>query len=480
MPERSGRSSRGFARASFLFVGSLAAQRALPFLALPIAARSTSQEEYGLASISIAVSAVAGVALTMGINGAMPKLCGKDRPSHTGHVWVSLILLQVLFVAGVNLLGAVLLASTGTLFPAEVRELVVPTMVMASVSSLQMTYQGVAIARQSSFRLLMATLAQLFSGLTLVAILASAHGGLGYIFAMTLSSFFALVILASFKHPKPSRNRSEIGANQRLSIPFIGQGLATWLVSLSDRLIIGLYVGIKQVGGYQAAYMLGSVLGMLLEGVQAAWAPKYYKSTRPDKSETLLSLVAPSMFISSALALLLTGISPYIVPFIAPGYDINYWIILIVALASIPRAAYFVAIAKLLDEERTRSIMTATVVSAFFTIAMAFALIPIFGTIGGAVVTLAAFLIQSAIVMKRAFGWTYARSFSHGLPAVVITGAVGGAMVMSVSLSSVWGWVGILVGLTGTTYAVYFSLRRFNAVLHSWAVSDDAPMQRQG
>lgn len=425
------RKRASFALSSLSFVISLAAQRGLPFLALPIVARVTSQSEYGHASFSVAISSVLSVVMTMGINAAMPSLYARSKPGPSQN-WVSLVVCQVGVVGTVVLLGLLGLSIIGSSFGPEIERFGVPTLLLAAISSIQMTYQGLAIARASSSRLLLATLTQLSVGLLLVHVLASSDGGVGYLYAMVLGASLATAVLASFRHPLPEWKRDDISHSLRLSVPFVGQGLSTWLVALFDRIAIGLLLGAGEVGAYQAAYMVGSVLGMILEGLQAAWAPRYYKSECQGKDATLRRLVFPCTVFAAALALFLIAAAPIAMPWVVPEYEIVYTVVFLVALSAIPRASYFIAVAKLLDARRSGAVMMSTVVSGAFTVPAALVLIPLLGSTGGALVSLVAFVIQGSIVFVRAFGQSVVKSVGFVVSATTVVGAVGvGVMKIS-------------------------------------------------
>jgi O-antigen/teichoic acid export membrane protein len=454
-----------FAFSSLSFVVSLAAQRGLPFLALPIVARVTSQSEYGHATFSVAISSVLSVCMTVGINAAMPSLYARAATGRN-QTWVSLIAIQLVIVVAVVLVGIVGLSIIGDSWGSDFRRFGAPTLLLAATTSIQMTYQGLAIARAASLRLLFATLVQLSAGLLFVYVLASANGGVGYLYAMILGSCLATAILATFRHPLPDWTSQGIIDSLRLSVPFIGQGLSTWLVALFDRIAIGLLLGADEVGGYQAAYMAGSVLGMVLEGLQAAWAPRYYKSDARAKDDALRRLVLPSTVLAAVLALLLIAAAPIFMPWVVPDYEIIYMVVFLVALTAVPRSIYFIAVAKLLDARRSGTVMMATVISGAFTVPAALVLIPVLGPTGGALVSLVAFVIQASIVFVRAFAQDVLTTVGRILLALVLVGTVGtglmiasgfGALVASLCVS-------VLLAL-----AVWAAARAGQAFVHSIA-----------
>jgi O-antigen/teichoic acid export membrane protein len=403
--------------------------------------------------------------MTLGINAAMPRLYVHADANAKSAGWVALLLIQIGFTFLLLILGAGIHFAVPNAWGEELAKFVMPTLLFAVVSSVQMTYQGLAIARGASSRLMVATLLQLISGLTLAQLLSERFGGVGYVYALLVSSGAATAVLAAFRHPRPEWHRLSIRGGLRLAVPFIGQGLSTWLVALFDRIAIGLLLGASQVGGYQVAYMAGSVLGMILEGLQAAWAPRYYKSSANEKHERLKDLLTPSLWIATGMALLVSAAAPLVVPVLAPGYEVNFVLVSLVALSALPRSAYFVAVAQLLNDGRSMAVVAATLTSAIFTVPSSFLLIPILGVLGGGVVTLAAFSIQAVLVCRQAFGWTTLHSARHVVLPVIAVTPVALSLLFSAQLTQTTNVLLAIFLAVIAGFIVLKSLRMFSAVL---------------
>lgn len=475
------RKRSSFTLSTIFFVISLAAQRGLPFLALPIVARATSQFEYGGATLAVAFASVLSVVMTLGINAAMPRLYTQPRLDPMPSPWVALTLVQVAF-AGVLVFALWVAALTfgPTVVDDEFQSFIVPALLLALVSSVQMTYQGIAIARGASTRLLAATLVQLTAGLILAQTLSTAFGGRGYIYALLIASSLATAVLVAFRHPKPEWKYIGVRSGLRLSVPFIGQGLSTWLLALFDRIVIGMLLGVSQVGGYQVAYMAGSVLGMILEGLQAAWAPRYHKSGNEHKKGLLSRLLLPSVAIAGGMTALLVGATPLLLPLVAPNYELNYALVWLVALSSVPRSIYFVCVAALLDEGRSATVMVSTLVSAIFTVPAAFSLISLLGVVGGGVATLAAFTIQSFYVCHRTFGWPLRRTAWLVVGPLALLTPFTGAILLLVQFAPLAKIVVPMFLIIFTAVLVWKSLKIFGLILSGWQRKADETALGQG
>lgn len=369
--------------------------------------RLISQSEYGLATLSVTLGMVLSVAMGLGISSAIPRIYNSNGSAAKDGIWVTLLFIQVAISFVIVISCIALFGILRDSLSDDFNRFLVPTVLLALVSSLQLTLQGTAIARGASWQMLLATVVQLSVGLGMLPFFTASHQGAGYAYALTIASAGAIAVLMVMKYPHPTLVRTDIRGGLLLSIPFIGQGIATWFLALFDRLVIGAVLGFAELGSYQVAYMLGSVLGMFLEGIQAAWAPQYYRSKRPEKSFLLRRTIRPSLVLAAAMVFTLFCLAPLLSPVIAPGYLIDDSVVAIVALAAFPRALYFISAAKLLENSRSVVIMSSTIASGALTVVGTLVLIPRFGAIGGAIVTLAGFLLQAFIVSRVAFGWRW-------------------------------------------------------------------------
>lgn len=394
----------GVSSRSAFFTAALVLQRGLPFLALPLVARAVTQETFGIITLITTVATVGAVVLSLGLNGAVPRLIYDEPLDGTPTAWSAMLRVQMSFATGVLALAIGTLVVLGAAGHAEINAYLVLTPVLATSLSVHYLFQGVAIARGAAVRSVVAAAVQVTVGAGVGPWLAFEFGGTAYLAAISAASLIAAAILSRPASPPPRWEKKQVRDGLCLAVPFAWQGLSTWLLSLSDRVILALYFTLVEVGVYQVSYMVGSAVGLVLEGVQSAWAPQYYRSQRSDNRAGLLGLV-PAFVVTSALAaLLLTALSPLVVGVVAPGYRVDLAVLGIVALAAVPRSLYFVLVADLLERKLTRSIALSTFCGAAVAVGVDFALLPWAGLWLAATATVLAFAVQAVIVTRRSLG----------------------------------------------------------------------------
>jgi O-antigen/teichoic acid export membrane protein len=296
--------------------------------------------------------------------------------------------------------------------------------------------------------MLTATLAQLVVGLSLTAMLTPTLAATGYVLAMAAGSLVAVVVLAVTHFPTPWFGPSVLKRDLLLSVPFVGQGIANWVVGQLDRVVIAGVLGAAQLGPYQVAYMLGSVLGMVLEGFQAGWAGRYFATVREGKVPALWGLTIRSVWAAGVAVLALSALAPAAYTLLAPGYSMDGVVTVVVAAACIPRVFYFNAILVLLDRGQSGRILASTLVAGVVTVIGLAVLVPVFGAVGGAVVTLIAFWSQSLVVIASAFPVGVAKLLGWPtLPTLVFLVAGLGLVTVAEARPSVGLWIGTFAAI---------------------------------
>ena len=455
------------ALSSLSFTVSLAAQRGLPFLALPIASRTLSAEEFGSATLSITICALVATLLSFGLGGALPKIYNSPfDPRSNRAVWVTLLLLQlaVCCFAAVIAVAVIMLSGPGTIVP-----LLIAATVLAIATSVQLSLQGLTVARSAGIQLAIATVVQLSLGLALVLTLTPLWGAAGYVSPEAQASgdeeqppavTLVLRLLAVSPWRRPSWSFAAITAGLKLAVPFSGQGISNWVVGQMDRVVVSVFLGAASLGSYQVAYMLGSVLGMILEGMQAGWAGRYYRAQRADKEKDLYGLGRSTILLAIAGAIFVCGLSSPFASIVAPDYPVDPVVTAIVAVSAVPRALYFNAIVALLDHGRSASIFASTLLSGAVTIVGLLVFVPLIGQIGAAAVTFLAFVVQATVVLKLAFrrGILTILVRSALLPTVVL---LPGILVTAISFGNPLAGAAIALG------AAVFGLFAFRRLFHA-------------
>ncbi|HEC35428.1 MAG TPA: hypothetical protein ENI39_02715 [Anaerolineae bacterium] len=122
-------------------------------------------------------------------------------------------------------------------------------------------------------------------------------------------------------------------------MPLVPTTLFGWILRLSDRVIMQLYVDLADIGIYTLGYQLGEAISMLGVAINSAWSPFYYRTFQEHGEEApviLAPIITYWMMITIALGLAVATLSPEIVRLVAqPGYRDAYLVVPWVATSSV-------------------------------------------------------------------------------------------------------------------------------------------------
>lgn len=256
-------------------------------------------------------------------------------------------------------------------------------------------------------------------------------------------------------------------------LPLIPAGLASMMVQVIDRPILRALTDDATVGVYQANYRLGFFMMMVVNMFDAAWRPFFLqKASAPNGKEILarvltyflfgacVVVLGLSLFIGDLVALPLLNGKPLIHPDYWPGLGI----VPIVLLAYLFNGAYVNFLAPVTLAKRSELVAYATGAGALVNVALNFLLIPIWGILGAALATLAAYAAMAGVLhqMGRAvypIDYEYRRLAHIGICFGVLSIA---AYFLSGSMGTGAGWALARLGLWLGFPALLFATGFFN------------------
>lgn len=194
-------------------------------------------------------------------------------------------------------------------------------------------------------------------------------------------------------------------------LPLVPSAIAQWAISLSDRYVIGFFLGVASVGFYSPGYAIGTLIVILFEPIVFVLLPTLYKlfdEQRIDETKKYLSLslkyfllfaipAGAGLFILSKQVLTILSTTE-----IAEN---GYYITPFIAVATILWGVYEI-FARVLDMfKKTKIIGAVRSVAAFINLILNIIFIPIFGIVGAAVTTLIAYTLTAvaAIYFSRKY-----------------------------------------------------------------------------
>lgn len=191
----------------------------------------------------------------------------------------------------------------------------------------------------------------------------------------------------------------------RFGLPTIPGNFSTWIVSSSDRYLIGHYLGLKFVGYYNPAYSLGSLLHLIIGPLAFLLPSNLSKLYNEGKTEEVrlyleyvlkyyLILAIPAVFGLSILAKpTLTLLSTQEIA------EKSHSVVLPVGIGTLFFGVYTIVFQVLVLKKRTDIIAKIWIVAASFNFVSNMIFIPKFGIIGAAITTLVAYALAVIITM---------------------------------------------------------------------------------
>lgn len=292
----------------------------------------------------------------------------------------------------------------------------------------------------------------------------------GVIIAALASDILCIAIAFSvalrqvgFRFPK----FTELKDYLKYGLPLVPGTTVSWIVSASDRYIIGYFMEARDVGIYAAAYTLAHIISLFLGPIQVVLLPaisKLYDNGEIAKTRTylkyslkyLMLLSIPAAFGLSILAFPLLRIlttsefvsGNVVIPFIASGilfhslYQVCHYINHLV------KKTYWVA--RLLG------------ISAVLNIGLNLLLIPRLGILGAAVATLIAYAVLGILTVVVSFRYfKFDLGFSFIMKSILASAVMALAIWLLNPLGITEVVISILLGIV-IYFVIIFVLKGFN------------------
>lgn len=396
-------SGRRLVRDGFVYAGGLALQRGLSFLVLPAATRILGPEDFGVATAALVIAGVLSNVFTLGISFAVVRLYFDEPHGAERTHWAMLLRAQLLL--GVALAGiAWLLGPYWSRIYEDVpwAGALQAAVVLALAQASQATSLGVLRAARRVAAFATVVVVQVVAGGVLAVLLAERDGPAGLVSGLAIGAGASALLGAILTYRRPAWSWPALRTGLVLSIPFVGHMLASWVLSLSDRVLIERYLGLRPLGSYQVAYALALVPILLTDAVQTAWLPHYYALDAPTK-RALPARLAPRLTVAvAAIAALVVMLAPSVSRLLAPAsFEFPALVVPLVVSATFVRVSYLLAFAVLSDAKKSRSIALASGLGAALNVLLNLWLIPEWGLTGAAATTLVAYAVMSLVALRH-------------------------------------------------------------------------------
>ncbi len=244
------------------------------------------------------------------------------------------------------------------------------------------------------------------------------------------------------------------------SLPTIPSNLSSWIVDSSDRYVIGIILGTVFVGYYSPGYTLGAIIMMILAPFSLllpSVLPKYYAENQIETLRLYLKyslkyfllLAIPSAFGLSLLSksILITLTTQDIA---LHGYLVTPF----VAFSFLLLGVYSIISNIIVLKKKTRIIGIIWIIAAIFNLILNIVLVPYFGILGAAAVTMITYIISFILTL-----WYTNKCFTLDFELSSIFKSIISAIIMSfiILLINPYGIKNIIIVVCACSI-VYFAL----------------------
>jgi O-antigen/teichoic acid export membrane protein len=186
-------------------------------------------------------------------------------------------------------------------------------------------------------------------------------------------------------------------------MPTLPGSLAGWIVTSSDRYVLGLLLGASAVGYYSPSYTLGNMISIFIAPISLILPtvlPRYYDDKDMDEVKLILG-ISLKYFLTFAIPSAF-GLSIFSRPILvklstAEIASQAYLVTPFVALGAIFFGAYILVSQVIILTKRTALMGTAWMIAATLNLGLSVILIPHTGILGAAIATLIAFAFAFAV-----------------------------------------------------------------------------------
>ena len=375
------------------------------FFLIPIYTRFLTPDDFGIITIIRAISNVVIVIYLMGQIASLQKFYfeykndPKKLKDYLGTIIISLFCFILICTLLLQLFG-------NSLFPIIAKNVPFKPYLQIVLCTLFLTplfrfWHRLFQVRERSSLYSLISIAEFWIkiSLTLYFIIILKQGALGMIKAFCCSAFifFIIAIGGVFKEVNFTINFPMLKESLKYGMPIVPHSLSGWVIGLSDRLILGHYTDLSNVGIYGIGYTIGSAMEIIVVAINLAYVP-FFMSTATDKGEEAKNIFSRlSTYYIMAILFIATCISIFakevIVLMTVKSYYSAFKIVPIIAFSYMISGMYhLVAKPIFYVKTATKYLPIASFGSAIINLILNYLLIPKYDQMGAAYATLISFL----------------------------------------------------------------------------------------
>ena len=168
----------------------------------------------------------------------------------------------------------------------------------------------------------------------------------GYLAGITGGAALPALLGLALTYRRPQWTFAVLWGTIALGIPFLVHGLATWGLTLSDRLIVEHYLGSAEVARYYVAFVIGTAIFIALDAANSAWVPQSIPVFPPGPTidDSWVFGVSSHCRGGVACAFFVAAVAPLLVRVLAPHYGSSLAIVGLIAASTCTRVVDFLCV----------------------------------------------------------------------------------------------------------------------------------------
>ncbi len=447
--------------AGIVFAGTIISML-FGFLGRAVIARYLSVSEYGVFNLALTVLSIALIVATLGFQNSLPREVAYYREKEPSKIRnltstaLAVALVNSIIWTGILFLEA---GSTSQLFRDErlayalrIMILALPfwtlTAVITSVSRgfgrvrEQVYFQN--IAYPTAFLVLVVAgvlLKAPFAFIFIAYVIAQAVTLLLLVFDVGRSGLFEFGLLVDLRLGKELI---------RFSIPLMLTGIAGFVMTWTDTLMLGYYKTSEVVGTYNGAAPIARLLPVFLGSagvIYPSLATAFYASGRTEELRRVYQILTKWIFLATFPLFALVSLFPEatINFFFGEKYASAASALQILALGFMFHTFLGLNGLSLIVIRESNFVMYSTLVSAGINVALNALLIPVYGIEGAATATTASYLVTNALNSLRLYQRTAIHPFSRNYVKILVVGFALSGVILASGLRAMHIWYAILI-----------------------------------
>lgn len=366
----------------------------------PLLTRALGASEFGSISAAISLNQLFVAGALIGLDQAVLVQRGED-----GNSTAARGLVASAFVAVSVTMGLALLTSHWWLpvFGFENRQLGLLALAWTAPNALVVMMTTLLLAEKRFVPFAVLNLASTVGGqvISLILVLVGVPSATTYVWGMAAVATVSTVLGMGLVRPRWSGLR-DVATTRRalaLGIPLAMNAVAGYVLNAGDRIVIQSLLTPADVGRYQAAYLIGNAVILVLYALGQSWTPRLVELRDPRDRMAVHAHSRNSLYLILAPAVLGVSLAaPWGLRVLAPSSfepETLTVVVALIAVAAFPVAAGGASGRELLTLRRGRAIAATTMGTALVNVGLNIILLPRIGIAGAALATLLSFMLQA-------------------------------------------------------------------------------------